>query len=346
MKAWLIAIGTALALTGCATRSELAVAPAPPEAIRGVHHVGITVSDIDDTVAFYRQVVPFELVERRMVPARAWPAEILAKRTGSVEMALIRTPTVFLQLIDVDPAVKEPPQRRPATGPGYTHICWQTPSSDPGYDRFRRIGLDMLSRGDGPVDLGGYGVTYAYGHDHDGIMIEMEQVDRPRRDDRAWLTHVANVTGDKTRMVEFYSGILGHGPHRELPVSRRKTFDDVVDIDDVAIAASWFATWNFEIELWHYESPRTPLAFTPRMLDTIGYNSVSFEVSDLAGTVARLAPQDMRWAGEGFELGGWRMRYARDPEGNLIAFQQNLSAGADRSIETMRWHDPATFGHR
>ena len=35
--------------------------------------------------------------------------------------------------------------------------------------------------------------------------------------------------------------------------------------------------------------------------------------------------------------GGWRVRYARDPEGNLIAFQQNIGASAARSIDDMLW---------
>jgi hypothetical protein len=31
------------------------------------------------------------------------------------------------------------------------------------------------------------------------------------------------------------------------------------------------------------------------------------------------------------------MRYARDPEGNLIAFQQDIGAGAAQSINDMLW---------
>ena len=221
-------------LTGCSTVSDVATAPVPPEAIKGVHHVGITVSDIDDTVAFYSSAVPYELVERRMVDADAFPAEVLDWRKGQIEVALIRTPTVFLQLIDLDPSSKAAPQRRPVIGPGYTHICFQSPTTAPKYDVFKANGLEMLSRGDKPVDLGGYGITYAYGFDPDGIMIEMEQLTpevitshgelgRKRMQHPAWPTHVANVTGDKAAMVAFYTKVLGFGPRRELPPTRRAT---------------------------------------------------------------------------------------------------------------------------
>ncbi|ANY21135.1 Glyoxalase-like domain protein [Tsuneonella dongtanensis] len=341
-----LALGALVA--GCATvpaeRSQVALAA--PDAIKGVHHVGITVSDIDDTVAFYSKAVPYEVVERRMVPASSLPASVLGKRSGAVEIALVRTPTVFLQLIDIDPASKAPPERRAVTGPGYTHICFQSPSTAPKYDVFKAIGLDMLSRGPGPVDLGGYGVTYAYGFDPDGIMIEMEQLapaviaadgERGARRTQfpAWSTHIAQVPGDKAKMVEFYTKVLGYGPRRELPESKRKTYDMVVDIDDIAISASWFDAGNYELEFWHYHKPKTPLAFTKRMFDAIGYNSVVFEVTDLAGTVARLEKEGVVFVGPAFDLGGLRTRYARDPEGNVLGFTQNLTAGPSRSIDGM-----------
>ncbi|MDJ0644192.1 MAG: VOC family protein [Erythrobacter sp.] len=320
---------------------------AAPDAIRGVHNVSITVSDIDATLAFYGSAVPFELIDRRLFEASSIPSSILAKRTGQIELALVRTPTVFLRLIDIDPDGVAAANRRPPTGPGYTHVCWQSPADAPKYDRFLDIGLDMLSRGPGPVDLGGYGVTYAYGFDPDGVMLEMEQVDRPlieragymgerRLKHEAWISHVANVTGDKPAMVSFYRTVLGYGPRREIPPTRRKTFDDVVDIDDIEIAASWFDIGNIQLELWHYSNPPTPLRETPRMLDEVGYSSIAFEVTDLAGTRARLEEEGLEFATESFELGDWSIAFARDPEGNLIAFQQRTEQ-PDLSIESMRW---------
>ncbi len=347
----LSSIVLAAAIAGCAMPiSNSAADPQPaveaaPDAIRGVHNVGITVSDIDDTLAFYGAAVPYELVERKRMDASAIPAQILTKREGEIEVALVKTPTIFLRLIDIDPDAKAAPVRRPATGPGYTHICFQSPAESPKYDLFKQLGLDMLSRGDGPVDLGGYGVTYAYGFDPDGIMIEMEQVDRPlieaagymgqqRLKHEAWITHVANVTADKPSMVAFYRTILGHAPKREIPATRRATFDDVVDIDNIEISASWFDIGNIQLELWHYSEPATPLRRTPRMLDEVGYNGFAFEVTDLPGTIARLEAAGMKFATQSFDLGGWQIAFARDPEGNLLAFQKREAA---HSIEDMRW---------
>lgn len=357
MKQLRIQLGAVLAATvpgflaGCAPVGEPAPAPvaaAEPEAIRGVQHIGMTVSDIDATLAFYQAAVPYELVERQTVPASTLPLEILTKRGGVIEIALIRTPTVFLRLYDIDPAAPAAPERRSVIGPGYTHICFQSPSTAPKYDRFKALGLDILSRGEGPVDLGGYGVTYAYGFDPDGTMIEMEQLapeviaasgelGRKRTQHAAWVTHVANVVGDKAEMIAFYSTVLGYGPRREIPPTRRDTFDAVVDIDDIIIEASWFDVGNLELEFWHYVQPKTPLERTARTLDQMGYNSIVFEVTDLEGTVARLEAEGVQFAGEAFSLGGFTIRFARDPEGNLLAFQQRDAARPDLSIEGKRW---------
>ena len=348
-----VTLAVSFLLAGCMgvapeTAEVAPAATAAPAAIRGVHHILITVSDIDDTMAFYGQAVPYELVERTTVPAATMPAAVLAKRSGLVEVALIRTPTVFLELLDIDPARKAAPERRSVAGPGYTHICFQTPMANPGYDKFKAIGLSMLSRGSKPIDLGGYGVTYAYGFDPDGIMIEMEQLapevlasqgERGRRRSQfpAWPTHIANVTGDKAAMVNFYSRVLGFAPRREMPLTKRKTFDDVVDIDDIELSASWYDAGNFELEFWHYAHPVTPLQRAERTFDRIGYGAIVFEVTDLAGTVARLEREGIKFAGPAFDRGGFRTRYARDPEGNVLGFTQNVTAGADRSIDRMLW---------
>lgn len=345
---WKSAIA-ALLLGGCVPAAPLqGAAPAPSESIRGVNTIGITVSDIDDTLAFYSAAVPYELVERVRVPASSFPAEILTKRDGEVEIAVVRTPTVFLRLVDVDPDQPAAPVRRPVIGPGYTHICFQSPATAPAYDRFKALGLDILSRGDGPVDLGGYGVTYAYGFDNDGIMIEMEQLSPAvmaasgelgvkRSKHAAWATHIANVTGDMQGMVEFYTKVLGYGPRRVMEPTRRDTFDAVVDLENIQLSASWFDAGNFELEFWHYSEPKTPLDRTPKTLDAIGYNSIIFEVTDLAGTLERLKEAGLTPIGQTVSLGEWRMRFLRDPEGNLVAFQEQLPGRPDRSIEDLRW---------
>lgn len=310
--------------------------PAAATTIKGVRYVGVTVSDIDATLDFYGAAANYEVVKRSTRKGRSIDSALVSKRPRKVEIALIRTPTVFLKLTDFDPKNATTAPDRPVIGPGYTHICFQSPASDSAFEKFRDAGLRMVTRGGEPVDIGGYGVVYTYGRDPDGVMIENEVLEKPRRTEPVWVTHVANVTPDIDRMVGFYEKILGYPAHRRIERENNEKLDAIADIDNLKIAGGWFRTRNFELEIWHYARPLTPPRAAPAMLDDIGYNEIAFEVGDLNAEIARLAPAGVAFLGAPQMVDGWKVAYARDPDGNLFSLQQNVSAGPAESIDDMR----------
>lgn len=311
--------------------------------IKGVRYIGKTVSDIDETVAFYKQSVPFDVVSRYRVPAnQLFPSELMADQHNEIEIALIQTATVFVQLIDFNPDRKEVPYKKPVYGPGYTHICFQSSASDPALSKFMKAGLEMVSR-NAPVDLGGYGVTYAYGRDPDGTMIENETVDRPRRSDRAWITHIGGATSDVDRMVDFYTKVIGYGARRRGEYANFKRIDDVAGIDGLELRSSWFAVRNLEIEFWEFVKPATPVRDEPANVDQLGYNMTAFEVTDADAEAKRLKAKGIETIGPAKINQGWKIYFAYDPDGNIISIQQNISAPKSQSIDDMLWIDPTTF---
>ena len=227
---------------------------------KGLHHASMTVSDIDATVAFYAKAVPFKVVRRAIVDGSTFPAVLLSRPHARVEVALVATPTGYLELLDFDPGTASPPNPRPLIGPGYTHVCFQSPATDPAITRFKAAGLDVISRFGKPdgVDIGGYGVRYAYGRDPDGIMIENESLDRPKRGEAAWLTHIANVVHDRDAMLAFYGKLLGRAAHRTIEQENKPRLDDVANIDNLSIRGGWINAGNMEIEVWQYVRPETP----------------------------------------------------------------------------------------
>jgi catechol 2,3-dioxygenase-like lactoylglutathione lyase family enzyme len=300
----------------------------------GMHHAAITVSDIDATVAFYSKAVPYKVVKRYKVSASVFPKSILGKRHKTVEIALVEMPTGFIQLMDFEPGKPAAPNPRPVIGPGYTHICFQSSSKDPAILRFMAAGLDVISRFGKPdgVDIGGYGVRYAYGRDPDGIMIENESLDAPKRTDASWITHIANTAHNRDNMLAFYEKLLGHKAHRTIEQENRPRLDDVANIDNLAIKGGWFNVGNMEIEVWEYSRPKTPAPAGKRKLDEIGYNAFALEVTDLKVEQARLRKLGIELAGPVVKLGGWKVQYGYDPEGNLFAVQQNITAGIEQSV--------------
>lgn len=306
-------------------------------AVKGLHHAAITVSDIDATVAFYSKAVPYRVVKRYMVDGAAFPRGLTAKRHRRIEIALVAMPTGFIQLMDFDPGVAAPANPQPVIGPGYTHICFQSSSSDPAIKRFMAAGLQVISRFGKPdgVDIGGYGVRYAYGRDPDGIMIENESLDAPKRGEAAWITHIANVVHDRDRMLAFYTGLLGRRAHRTIEQEGRPRLDDVAGLNDIAIRGGWFNVGNMEIEVWQYSRPQTPAPRGDRRLDTIGYNAFALETDDLTAERKRLKRLGVRLAGRPMTIGGWRVQYAYDPEGNLFAVQQIATAPRSESVDRL-----------
>lgn len=300
----------------------------------GMHHAAITVSDIDATVAFYSKAVPYKVVKRYQVKASAFPKSLTSKRHKMVDIALVEMPTGFIQLMDFEPGKPAAPNVRPVIGPGYTHICFQSSSKDPAITRFKAAGLSIISRFGKPdgVDIGGYGVRYAYGRDPDGIMIENESLDDPKRSEPAWITHIANTVHNRDAMLAFYEKLLGHKAHRTIEQENRPRLDDVANIDNLAIKGGWFNVGNMEIEVWEYTRPKTPAPTARRKLDEIGYSAFSLEVADLKAEQERLMREDIKLAGAPVKIGGWKVQYAYDPEGNLFSVQQNVSAGPALSV--------------
>lgn len=299
----------------------------------GMRAIGLTVENVAATSEFYRPSLPFAEVGRLTMPASAFGPDLSDTTTGSVEVVTVEVATGLLQMLCFSDGPKAG-AGAPVEGPGYTHICWQSPASDPALGKLIDQGLTMVSRcGREGVDLGGYGVRYAYGRDPENRMIEVEILDSPHREGRGWVAHIANVVHDHERMLEFYTRLTGSKPYRTIREGGgRKTHDDVTGFDDVRFHGGWFRIANLDIEVWQFVDPVTPPPLPRRKLDTVGYNAPMFEVADLDAELARLGTLGIETVGPAIDLGGLQTRYASDPEGNLFAVQQSDQAAPGGSV--------------
>jgi catechol 2,3-dioxygenase-like lactoylglutathione lyase family enzyme len=334
MKWWMMAVALNFMSVPLAAQGTGVAGPMEGRPHLGLHHAAMTVSDIDATIAFYQKAVPYKVVKRYRVKGSVFPKELLSAKHRSVDIALVEMPTGYIQLMDFEPGEAAAPYAHPINTPGYSHICFQSSSKDPAIKRFMAAGLDIISRFGKPdgVDLGGYGVRYAYGRDPDGIMIENESLDAPKRTEAAWITHIANVVHDRDAMVAFYEKLLAHKAHRTTEQENRPRLDDVANIDNLSIKGGWFNVGNMDIEVWEYVRPKTLAPAGKKKLDEIGYNAFALEVTDLKAEQTRLQKLGVKLIGFAMKIGGWKVQYAYDPEGNLFAVQQNISAGKGMSV--------------
>ena len=331
-----------------ATVDEAASVKDANTTVLGVNHIGLSVKDLDSTLAFYRKATSFELVKREKV-SQSQDADLLFGRQGVVfEMAMLKAPNMLLELIEFEHNKDAEISRMPAKGPGMTHTCYQSPARDPGWDKFANAGATPLTWGGKPVDLGGYGVTYGYAYDPEGNMMELEQLDGEilarsgydstwsDRGDTMWMTQVALVTHDIERFMNFYYGVLGFQPYRRAVLRDNAKADQIVGYENSHVLAGWFKMNELSkmIEIWQYVNPVTTEFVGKRDVTDLGY-SFSLEVGDIQKEYQRLTDLGLEFVSEPVRLGEFWQAYTRDVDDNIFSLRQAIDADSELSVRKL-----------
>jgi catechol 2,3-dioxygenase-like lactoylglutathione lyase family enzyme len=167
----------------------------------------------------------------------------------------------------------------PIQGPGITHVCYQVASTSPIYAQLNPAGAKIISRGDSPVDLGGYGIYYTYFRDIDCVLVENEQMDKPFFTDKTWVGHVAIACQKIDSMLVFYTKLLGKETHRRSTVNYdNPKLDAIGDIDHIRLKGAWIRLPNMIFEFWEYQNPKPSSVYTKH---EIGYSQISIEVKNI-----------------------------------------------------------------
>ena len=316
--------------------------------LMGINHIGLSVRDLDASLDFYQRASGFKLVRREVVRGSSAADKLFGHEGIEYEVAVLEAPNMLLELTEFSHNRDTPISKMPVEGPGMTHTCFQSPSHLSGYEKFKNAGATMLSRGDGPVDLLGQGVTYAYAYDPEGNMVELEQLDFDRlggdprspewieQDLDLWMTQVALVTHDIERLTNYYSEIMGFNPYRAADIKDRVTFDDATDVDDVELKVVFFrmAQRSKSMEFWQYDNPETSGFLGNRDSTALGY-SYSIEVGDIQEEYARMTDLGVEFVSEPVLLGGYWQVHANDIDGNVFALRQWFDPNSPWSVPNL-----------
>ena len=140
-----------------------------------MYHVGFTVSDIDRSIAFYRDALGLSLYRRQ-----TGTAEYLSTITGfpgvTLEIALLKTPDGhgMLELLQYvsHPA---PPTERETNRPGNAHVCFKVADIRVACEELSRRGVRLISP---PTEITAgvhEGALGVYLRDPDGFTVELYQ---------------------------------------------------------------------------------------------------------------------------------------------------------------------------
>lgn len=146
-------------------------------AILGLHHVGISTSNLERSVEFYCTLFGFERVfEFAWQPGVPAFDRMMGLRGTAARMAMLRTGTGFLEIFEFSaprPAPQDP--QRPVSEYGFNHICITVDDAAAECQRLAALGLRLHC----PPIKSDLPVTGTYGRDPDGNVIEILEICDP-----------------------------------------------------------------------------------------------------------------------------------------------------------------------
>jgi catechol 2,3-dioxygenase-like lactoylglutathione lyase family enzyme len=141
--------------------------------INGVHHIALSVPDLDKAREFYVGLLGFEEGPTgSWEPGMAMSDRIMRLKNSSGRAMFVRAGNIFLEFFEFatpKPAPLEPD--RPVCNYGYTHMALDVTDVASIHARLSAAGMDFHT-----APLSGYGVSTTYGRDPFGNVIELQEI--------------------------------------------------------------------------------------------------------------------------------------------------------------------------
>ena len=145
------------------------------------HHYSVTVSDVDESLEFYRDVLGLELDDRRTIEKGTEDSRKFSDFVGvdedlEITIAFLDAGGADVELLEYDPVGTDANEGVANNDPGASHFCLEVDDIDRAYERIR---ADVEAVHD-PVTLS-KGTRVMYLYDPDGNVVEL--ADRSGVDD-------------------------------------------------------------------------------------------------------------------------------------------------------------------
>jgi catechol 2,3-dioxygenase-like lactoylglutathione lyase family enzyme len=136
--------------------------------ITNLNHVGLSVQDLDRSVAFYTGMFGMEVVIDRRFEGERYE-RILAVQGATGRVALLRREGIQLELFEFEHPKPRSSDRSSVVEHGITHFCLEVTDLTTFYERLTDAGVHFLSS---PVDFKGEAKA-VYALDPDGNVFEL-----------------------------------------------------------------------------------------------------------------------------------------------------------------------------
>jgi catechol 2,3-dioxygenase-like lactoylglutathione lyase family enzyme len=283
-----------------------------------LHHVGLSVRDVDRALAQWSGLTGFPSGARRTFEPDVCEAAGLGP--VSVDAVHLAGGTAPVELVSIRSSGTLQPALPTVATAGITHACVQAPRGAGRFERLLEAGLRPHSVA--PVLLP-TGIHYAYARDDEDNVVELEQLGPDRldsapavvREQPMWLGHVGICTADIDRATEFWGRALDQEPLARAAFGPMPALDEITGLSGIRTHwTSWLRTGVFGLELWQYDEPRTTPQGGPRSPASLGWHHVALACTDLAAERDRLVGLGASFPA----VGSAPVLFGHDPDGNLI----------------------------
>lgn len=138
--------------------------------IKGIHHVGISVTKLERSIEFYTELLDMEVAAPPFPLSGALLEQVTALPHLQGRMAVVRKGSLLIELFEFTrptPAIKDP--NYPLSNHGISHFGIEVDNVAAAYERLSAAGVLFHS----PVMRFERGVQATYGRDPDGNVFEL-----------------------------------------------------------------------------------------------------------------------------------------------------------------------------
>ncbi|MFL6601918.1 MAG: VOC family protein [Steroidobacteraceae bacterium] len=149
--------------------------------IISLNHIGISVANLERSIAFYRDGLGMELVFEDVFEGAQYE-RILGLKGATGKVAVLKVGNIQIELFEfLHPPPKPNDPNRPVCDHGITHFCIEVTDIDGYYKRLNSVGATFHCA---PLLFAGEG-TATYGRDPDGNVFELLELRRAGENDGA-----------------------------------------------------------------------------------------------------------------------------------------------------------------
>lgn len=138
--------------------------------IRGIHHIALHSYNFDRMIAFYRDIIGFEVVTEGYWENDTKIDSVIGVKGSAARNAMLRAGNCYLELFEYKaPAARDASPLRPSDK-GYTHLALDVVDIKSEYARLKAAGMIFCRD---PGDFGD--IQAVYGQDPDGNVVEIQE---------------------------------------------------------------------------------------------------------------------------------------------------------------------------